>query len=445
MTFLAPGFFVASLAVAAAVAALHFIVTRQPRAGVLPTARFVPDLPATATARATRPSDLLLMLLRVLIVLAVGAGLARPVFRSSRKASARVILADGSLSVTDARALRDSVKRYYRDGDAVVVFDSSARLLSGKISDSVDAQRTSNASGNLSAGLIAAFRAASALRDNADSLELVIVSPFAASEVDRATDSIRSLWPGNARIVKAGASAVAPAPASEPVQLRMTAGDPLSISIARLGSAAAAGSRIVRDMPANDDSSWVETGPRALVDWPVNNRPRGALSRAKIDTIGGVISGSSIVVSAFPRKWFYPADSIHGALVIARWTDGEPAAVEWRRGNGCVRSVSVPVNPVGDLVLSTAFLRFTGAMTRSCTGHAQFIEASQTELSVLAGRGGLAARDAFRPRDDVRSILAPWLLGLALLAAIAELFVRRGKKEIVSSSAAGRDKLGRAA
>jgi hypothetical protein len=76
MTFLAPGFFFASLGISAAIVALHFIVTRQPRAGILPTARFVPDMPANATARATRPSDLLLMLLRILLVLAAGTALA---------------------------------------------------------------------------------------------------------------------------------------------------------------------------------------------------------------------------------------------------------------------------------------------------------------------------------------------------------------------------------
>src|SRR5512132_1434009 len=114
MTFLAPGFFFASSAGALSVVALHFIVTRQPRASILPTARFVPDLPATATARATRPSDLLLMLVRVLLVLAAGAGLARPIFRPSRKASARVILADMSQGVGDIAALRDSVRGYYR-------------------------------------------------------------------------------------------------------------------------------------------------------------------------------------------------------------------------------------------------------------------------------------------------------------------------------------------
>ena len=123
MTFLAPGFFLASLAVAAAVVALHFIVTRQPRAGVLPTARFVPDLPATATARATRPSDLLLMLWRVLPVLAIGTGLARPVLKPSREADARVILVDVSRAVKDLPALRDSVRGVYRDRDALIVFD----------------------------------------------------------------------------------------------------------------------------------------------------------------------------------------------------------------------------------------------------------------------------------------------------------------------------------
>jgi hypothetical protein len=135
MTFLAPGFFYASLAVAAAVAALHFIVTRQPRAGILPTARFVPDLPANATARATRPSDLLLMLLRVLIVLAAGAGLAKPVVKPSRGAEARVILMDVSRSVSDTNALRDSVRALYRNHDALVVFDSSARVIPGSAAE----------------------------------------------------------------------------------------------------------------------------------------------------------------------------------------------------------------------------------------------------------------------------------------------------------------------
>jgi hypothetical protein len=129
MTFLAPAFFYASLGVAAAITALHFIVTRQPRAGILPTARFVPDMPATATARATRPSDIPLLVLRVLLVLAVGAGLAKPVIKPSRSATARVVLADVSRSVGDISAIRTAVDSAYREGDVLIAFDSSARIV----------------------------------------------------------------------------------------------------------------------------------------------------------------------------------------------------------------------------------------------------------------------------------------------------------------------------
>src|SRR6185436_14431439 len=126
MSFLAPGFLYASLAVAAAIVALHFIVTRQPRSSILPTARFVPDTRATTVASAPRPSDLVLMILRVLTVLAAGAALAKPVLTPSRRAEARVILVDASRSAIDSIAVRDSVRKVYREGDGVVLFDASA-------------------------------------------------------------------------------------------------------------------------------------------------------------------------------------------------------------------------------------------------------------------------------------------------------------------------------
>lgn len=385
MTFLAPGFFYASLAVAAAVVALHFIVTRQPRAGILPTARFVPDLPATATARATRPSDLLLMLLRVLIVLAAGAGLAKPVIKPSRGMQARVILADVSRSSKDSTAVRDSVESLYRNHDAIVEFDSSARLVTA---DSIASLRFSRGRGNLSAALIAALRAGSSLRDRADSLELVIVSPFAAEEFDAATDSVRKLWKGSARIVRAG------------------------------GRESTVG------------SSAVETKPS--VSWSASSRPPGAVPRAIRDTIGGVLAGDALLVASFERRWTYPADSIRGAEVIARWIDGGPAAIERESGNTCARSVSVPITPVGDLVLRNDYKRFVTAVSGDCVARTSTIPANADKIARLAGSGGLAPREAFKPRSDVHSSLAPWLLGLAIAAAIAELLVR-GRRSIVAA------------
>ncbi len=444
MTFLAPGFFFASLAVAAAVVALHFIVTRQPRAGVLPTARFVPELPATATARATRPSDLLLMLLRVVLVLAVGAGLARPILKPSRKANARVILVDESRSVGNISALRDSVRRYYRDGDAIVSFDSAARSIGGKTADSIAVISQSEARGRLSAAIIAGMRAASLLRDKADAFDLVIVSPFASDEVDAATDSIRALWSGSARLVQAGLLPAMPI-ASEVVQIRSAAGDPLGISIAKLGNTGGPAARIVRSMASAEDLSWVASGERVLVDWPVSARPRGAIPREGADATGGVVSGSATVVASFPRRWRYAADSIRGAQVVARWVDGEPAAVEWKTGSGCIRSVAVPVNPVGDLPLQSSFIRFAAAMTQDCAGRGSRVAISPAVRAAISGRGGLASRDAFRPRDDVRSSLAPWLLGLGLITAILELIVRRNRDAIAVTEVRARPRVGRAA
>ena len=135
MMFLAPAFLWGAIAVALGIVALHFIVTRQPQASVLPTARFVPDSAATATARNVRPSDLLLMLLRVLLVLAAGVALAKPVIQPSRRANGRIILMDASRSVASVCEAADSVRNLYRDGDAIVVFDSTARSLGPRARD----------------------------------------------------------------------------------------------------------------------------------------------------------------------------------------------------------------------------------------------------------------------------------------------------------------------
>lgn len=420
MTFLAPGFLIASLAAASAVVVLHFIVTRQPRAGILPTARFVPDMPATATARARRPSDILLMLLRVLILLAAGAGLARPVIKPSRGAEARVILADVSRAVGNVAELRDSVRAVFREGDAIVAFDSAARSITGNVADSIGALNLAPRVANVSAALIAALRAGSSMRERADSIELVVVSPFASASIDDATQEIRTLWPGKARIVRISAAAPADTTAPSAGRVIGAASDPLAIAVQLEGSRAT----IVRD-----DSGIDISDGNVLVHWPVAARPLRSVARATRDTIGGVMtSDGSLVVSAFERRWSYPADSLRGAQVVARWIDGEPAALEWNEGTGCTRSVAVPVTAVGDLVIRRDFVKFVESQSGSCAGAIAPTPMTPQQLAMIEGSGGLAPREAFRPRADAHSWLAPWLLGLALLGALAELFVRRRKQ-----------------
>jgi hypothetical protein len=441
MTFLAPGFLFASLAVAAGIVALHFIVTRQPRAALLPTARFVPDTPATTVARARRPSDLLLMCLRVLLVIAAGAGMAKPVLTPSRGAQARVILVDVSRSARDTIAVRDSVRAIYRDGDAVVVFDSSTRVVTGDIVAGIDSLRPTIRRGNLSAALIAALRAGSSLRERADSLELVMVSPFAKEELDAATDSIRKLWPGKARLVRVVEPAVDTAAVGK-LEIAADVNDPLRVTATLAGQRETGnGQQAAGNGQRETGNAMIDRGTTqllqavspsreggALIEWPASSRPRFAVARAVKDTVGGVMAGEAGVVASFERAWSYPPDSLRGGEVIARWVDGEPAAIERPDGPGCVRSVAIPVTPVGDLVIRSEFVRFVASLSRPCAQMTSLIPADPSVVAKLEGKGGLAPREAFQPVTDARSELASWLFALAIAAAIAELFVRRRGK-----------------
>jgi hypothetical protein len=448
MTFLAPGFLLASLAVTAAIVALHFIVIRQPRAAILPTARFVPDTRATTVARDRRPSDLLLMLLRVLTVLAAGTGLAKPVLTPSRGAEARVILVDVSRSARDSLAIRDGVRAVWRNQDALVLFDSSARLVAGNVGDSVGTLHPTGRRGNLSAALIEALRAGSSSRARADSLELVIVSPFAREELDAATDTIRKLWPGKATLVRVGGSFADSAAFAGKLDIKADASDPLAVTVGIARSASTAKALIDRGSGGGDSrainfsstSSRVAT-PRsasppnpsgALIDWPVAGRPSGGVPRPVRDTVGGVMVGDAAVVATFERAWMFPPDSLRGADVIARWVDGEPAAIERPDGAGCIRSVAIPVTPVGDLVIRHDWTRFVASLSGPCASITSVIPADAGDVARLEGKVGLAPREAFQPLTDAHSPLAPWLLALALAAAIGELFVRRRARNTAS-------------
>jgi hypothetical protein len=431
MTLLAPGYFLASLAVAAVVFGLHFIVVRQPRAGILPTARFIPDSQAKAVAAARRPSDIAVLLLRMLAIVAAGAALAKPVLTPSRRPMARVILADVSRSLQDIAALRDSVRAAYRDGDALILFDSAARLVGSNVGDSLGALRPAITRGNLSAGLIAALRAGSTLRDRADSLELVIISPFAREELDAATDSIRKLWPGRARLVAIGTATADTATMSGTLRIESAADDPLAVTVP-ISRRVVRGNALITHGPgvasagvARSDAGSSAGDGRILIEWPVASRPPFAVPRARIDTVGGVMVGERGVVAPFVREWSYPPDSLRGAEVIGRWYDGEPAAIEKPDGLSCVRSVAIPVTPVGDLVIRSDWVRLVGELSRPCAAVTSLVRAEPADLAGLTDTGSLASRDAFAPVTNTRSTIAPWLFALAIAAAIAELFVRR--------------------
>jgi len=169
-------------------------------------------------------------------------------------------------------------------------------------------------------------------------------------------------------------------------------------------------------------------GAPIAVDWPASAPPRFAVQRARSDTVGGVMVDDHGVIAPFVRRWSYPPDSLRGAEVIGRWYDGEPAAIEKPEGPSCVRSVAIPVTPIGDLVIRSDWVRLVVALARPCAAVTSLVRVDPTDIAKLAGSGRLASRDAFQPATNTRSTLAPWVFGLAIAAAVAELFVRRGRK-----------------
>ncbi|MGK2935661.1 MAG: BatA domain-containing protein [Gemmatimonadaceae bacterium] len=415
LSFFAPGYLLAALAAAGALVAAHFIVRRQPRALTLPTARFVPDAPVLTTGWDRRPSDLLVLALRVLCVLLAGLALAGPSLRERAGGSVKLILADRSRAVADSAELRDSIAAVRADDDVVLDYGAGAA-----------------GPGSLSAGLVAATRAASRFRGGADSVELVIVSSFAAEELDAATARVRREWPGRARLVRVAAPAIAVSMRS-PV-LVSEAADPLAVALAMARPLSRADVRIVRGQLGAADSLWAGEQPsRVLLHWPVSTAPDGFIARAAPDSIGAVVARGEAIISPFQRRWQLVSAIDRNA--VAWWSDGDAAAAESALGSGCVRSVAIPVSAAGDFVLRPDLHALIRELAQPCGGALAYEPFAPASIAMLAGTGGLAPSAAFAKPPAEISPAAKWLLLGSLLCALLELLARRRRgRELVTDS-----------
>jgi hypothetical protein len=389
VTLLAPLWIWAAAAIASAVLALHFFARQRPRPAPFPTARFVPDVPARAPSAARKPTDLLLLLLRVLAIMAVGLALARPRVTPERRPLARVVLLGDS-----SAAARDSARAYLGAGDTLVESESLRVRESER----------------LSALLVRGIRASEALRDRADSIELVIVSSFSTDVFDAATDSLRALWPGRARLVRLSAL-----PPSRPRRIEIVGDvdDPLRAAVALLGPRTGAVTRIVRGTPVAADSAAATAGG-VLVEWPADVGPA-------LDTIGAVTAAGVVVVAPFVRSRRVEESTSQRA--IARWVDGSPAATEHVFGAGCIKQVAIAVPTIGDLALRRSFGELVDVLALPCGGGHAAAPAPPSGLDRLRGDGPLmAARLA--PEPARASVLSAWLLAAAAALLVMELAAR---------------------
>jgi len=413
VSFAAPAFFVTGALAALVIVALHFLARQRPRAAPFPTARFVPERTARAPSRALQPTDLLLLLLRVLAVLALGAAFARPEWEGARDGTRRIVVVDRSWAVASAAQARDSALAVLRPGDALVVFDSTAHVVRADAADSLRLLAIVPRRGSISGALVAAQQAAADLATHADSLELVLVSPAAREELDDATWLVRAQWPGAIRHVRV----MAPRDVMiniGGIVIRGGKEDPLLTS--GLGRRAPAFGvrvvRVVRNGATRSDSVWAADSGGILVRWPS--------TMAGGDTANALVVGNGVVVARVARD-----TPPNNGAPMAWWNDGRVAAVERRTRTGCIRDVRVGVPSAGDLVLRESFRRAFDALVAPCGGLRDPIVASDSLVARLRGAGALAPARTWTRAGDAVPPLARWLLVSAAVLLIAEPLLRR--------------------
>ncbi len=436
MTFGAPMLLAAGAAAALGIVVLHLLSTRRPPPAPLPTARFVPESEARAVSRSSKPTDLLLLALRALAVLLVGAAFARPLPDAPGPSVRTVVLLDRSAVVEDAGAAAREATRLAGEGGAIVMFDTTARRLdeagiAGLAQEAgaraADAARARPSHGILSSAFVAGIRAAREVARGADSVRLAIVSPLTGEEIDAATRTARASWPGGVEIVRvAGVADTMRAP--RPALVTRLADDPIAPAIAALEATRGAHDvRIVRteltaslssarpEPPSAADSAWLNAvRGRVLLVWPTTDRapsPDGATAFG---------ARAATIVAPLVRL---PLGADPTGRAVARWRDGALAAIERPLGDGCVREIGVGVPSAGDLTLRPAFQAFLGVLVEPCGG-ARGVAISDSIAAELAGPPGAVAARTLTAAGATDPRLAAWLLAAALALLVIEWALR---------------------
>ena len=421
MTFLAPWALAIGAVGAAATLLLHLIARQRPAVYLLPTARFIPERETLVSRAAARPRDLLLLAVRLLLIVAASAAFARPVLTTRRQTRARIVMLDRSAAVADpadawrrARALLDGGMP-----NALITFDGRAQRIDTPSSgDSSLAVAGSQPVGSVSAALVAARRAAGALAQRADSVELALVSPIASEELDAATDAVRAIWPGAILIDRV---TLRSDPHDAPVLgTAIALDDPLGPAAAALqvdSTSRAVRLRRAALLTARDSASARAGG--TIVWWDTAAAPLAA---------EGLTDGRDVIVATLARHTLRASGT-----AVARWADGTDAAREEPLGAGCVREVGVGVPTSGDLPLRPAFQRVVRRLLSPCRPHALLHAADSASVARLAGGRSPAAASVLRGDADGSSPFVPWLLLVALACAVAEPVLRnRGAQEMTA-------------
>lgn len=401
LTFALPWFAVAGAVAALAIVAAHLITVRTGRPRPLPTARFVERAAERAVVVERRPTDPLLLALRAGALLLAGLALARPVMPIAQREPVPVVIAHLAGALDTAEALE---RAQSGSGDRVIVSRATS----------------------LTAPLIQGLQQAAALGSRGHPVSLRVVSAFARSGMDSATLAVRRMWPGQIDVERVPRAA----DGARAAQVRFVgeADDPLRFGLGLLSVVANARDTVIvtRGIPTSSDSAAAARG-HAVVHWPVEGASGPFEAVERPDTVQGLTTGSYTLVAELPRRARLrdAATGDTGWVATMRWVDGEPAAVESRLGEGCVRHVGFAAPDAGDLVISPGFQRILRSLVAPCDARISGAHPSDAEIAQLAGTGPREAllRPAFA--GAATSIASQVLLAAALVFLLIEMLLRR--------------------
>lgn len=427
MTLLAPAWLAWAGLAALAVVAIHLVAWRIPRTVPLPTARFVPEPHSRYAARTLRLSDVALMALRVVILLTGGLALARPVFPRTPAGTAVVVAVERSGGMPDTALVRARLADVAGDAShrAFIAFDSVAHPAGGESETlGIVGRPGAPATASLSVALLAAIREANRLARDYASVRILVASTFAPAMFDAATSSIRALWPDSIRLLPISTAPVATAGDEQTV---VTSGDDpvaAALELARFNGLVHGRARVLRSDPSGMDSARADSG-LAVVFWP--RAPHGTSER-----VDGVVADGITAIGQF-----LPQPIADSGLVVARWADGTPAAVQVARGPGCIRTIGFDVADAGDFVLTPAFQRLAAMLVAPCQARPQATMASDSMLRVTAAAPDSAiARGVPDERQSPNRIAALLLVAAMLLAGLEMIARRRAGSTMPAASGA---------
>lgn len=469
LTFALPGFLLAGALAMLLPLALHLIRRRPPVRAPLPTARFLVEDPRNAV-RVSRPTDLRLLALRMLLLLLLGLALARPAWIPAPRGTSTVVLLDrGAAMRGDGwRAAVGEARRDLlgADGQArgeLVMFDTAAvrvprHRVTPALFDSLLASAPSDHPADYAAALRAIPASARELR-GADSVRVRMVSALAdAGWTPGLAPLRRAAWPGTLELARvplarpAADSADAGAAPRTALTLAARGG---GFAAAALGAAGMEGGRANPRAPLSADASvyLLMEAPSAATAGQLLERARGGATlvvtpSAAVDALRAELpwrGGFAVADSSGGTLWFGPELELAGAAgrveaggpaedarTVAAWGDGRPAAAARPLGRGCIVFVGAELEG-GELPYQAEYPAALARLATACASAAPSADARPLDpgaLALLRGRGPSAVAASAVGASEAGVALGRWVLAAALLVALVETLLayrRRGR------------------